>query len=187
MNLAQQRLKADATNRSQRTFIQGFYIDIAVAAALFILLNIDGLDVTSGEAVLTFCVAFGKTLLTALASYVVRMWGDKSKLPTGPLPPEDPGPPAVEVVPSPPLTAVAANDVEGDRHLTPEEIDALSSEPAPVDPALLSHGADTVKAVSQRTKPAPVKKAPAKAVAPRRERVAKTVAERKAAPRKKQP
>lgn len=162
--LAQQRLKADATNRGVRTFVQGFYIDLAVTIAMFILANVSALDITDRAAVITVALSFVKTILTAFASYVVRMYGDKSNLPTGPAPPEDPGPPAVEVDEAPPSTAIEANDLSDDRP-------AIDLEE--VDPSLLTTGG-LETAITK-----PVKKAP------RKEVVAKRVSARKATPKKK--
>lgn len=93
---AKKRLKRDASNRAQRTLVQSLYLDLGVAIAVFILSNINSIDVTSREAMLALGLSFLKSLLTAGASYVVRMYGDKSRIYTGPLPPEDPGPPKEE-------------------------------------------------------------------------------------------
>lgn len=79
-------LKADASNRSVRTFVQGLGIDVAVGLAL--VLATFFIDKNSwGEiewAILTFSLA--KSAVQAVAAYVMRLWLDRSSIPT-PLPP----------------------------------------------------------------------------------------------------
>lgn len=84
-------LAADARNRGWRTFLQGLAIDVAVAVAAFVLANIDA--ISDKRALIVAAVALGKTVLTAIASYVMRRYLDTSGVPT-PLPPNDPGQPA---------------------------------------------------------------------------------------------
>lgn len=84
---SKRQLKADASNRSIRTFLQGIGIDIAVAIALVLGTTIVGWE-NWGDvqwAVLSFTVA--KSVVQAVAAYVMRLWLDPSRLPT-PLPPD---------------------------------------------------------------------------------------------------
>ena len=77
-------LAQDAKNRALRTFVQGLAIDLAVAVAGLVLTNIDQL--TDQAALGLFAVALVKTVLTTIASYVMRRFVDQSAVPT-PLPP----------------------------------------------------------------------------------------------------
>lgn len=79
-------LKADASNRSVRTFLQGLGIDVAVGIALVLATTVTGWT-SWGDvqwAILSFSIF--KSVLQAVAAYVMRRWLDKSKIPT-PLPP----------------------------------------------------------------------------------------------------
>lgn len=66
-------VKAAAVERGRRTLIQGLAIDLAVAVAVVLLAWLPDADLTAGEAWLALGVAVGKSLLTALASYVMRL------------------------------------------------------------------------------------------------------------------
>jgi hypothetical protein len=89
MNMTRkQALKADAQNRSLRTFLQGLGIDIAVGVALVLVTLVGGWN-SWGDvqwAILTFSLA--KSVVQAVAAYIMRMWLDKSSIPT-PTPPGD--------------------------------------------------------------------------------------------------
>lgn len=109
-------LAADAKNRAARTFIQGLVIDVAVALCGLILLSIN--DITTRQGLVVLGVAAIKTVLTTVASYVMRRFVDGSAVPT-PLPPAvagvgtgyvpppavaPAGPPAPPVLPATPPT-----------------------------------------------------------------------------------
>lgn len=86
-------LKEDAENRSIRTFLQGLAIDVAVGVALVILTTVGEWN-SWGDAqwvILSFSVF--KSVAQAVAAYVMRMWVDKSRIPT-PLPPDPQAAPA---------------------------------------------------------------------------------------------
>lgn len=83
-------LANDARNRALRTFLQGLAIDLAVAVAAFVLANVD--SITDRAGLILALTSLTKTLVTTVASYVMRRYLDASSLPT-PLPPSDPGEP----------------------------------------------------------------------------------------------
>lgn len=65
--------QADAANRGYRTFLQGVAIDVAVAIAVALLAWLPDADLSSREAWIVLGTAVGKTVLTAVASYVMRL------------------------------------------------------------------------------------------------------------------
>lgn len=83
-------LANDARNRALRTFVQGLAIDLAVAVAAFALANVD--SITDRAGFILALTSLAKTLVTTVASYVMRRFLDGSAVPT-PLPPANPGEP----------------------------------------------------------------------------------------------
>lgn len=93
-------LKADASNRALRTFLQGLGTDLLAAVLLFLLpvvTSADGWDDFEWS-VMGFLLA--KTAVVTLFSYLMRTVLDPSKIPT-PLPPSDPGEPDAPVMVTP--------------------------------------------------------------------------------------
>lgn len=64
---------AAATERGRRTLWQGLGLDVAIAVAMVLLMWLPDADVTSTEAWLILGTAVIKSVLTALASYVMRL------------------------------------------------------------------------------------------------------------------
>lgn len=85
-------LANDARNRGVRTLLQGAAWDVAIAVAAALLLWLPDADLSSRDAWIVLGTAVAKTVLTAVASYVMRAKLDGSALPT-PLPPANPGEP----------------------------------------------------------------------------------------------
>jgi hypothetical protein len=71
--MASRATQADAANRGFRTLLQGVAIDLAVAIAVAVLAWIPDADLSSRAAWLILGSAVAKTVLTALASYVMRL------------------------------------------------------------------------------------------------------------------
>lgn len=65
--------RTDAANRGWRTFAQGVAIDVAVAVAVALLAWLPDADLSSRAAWIILGTAVGKTVLTAVASYVMRL------------------------------------------------------------------------------------------------------------------
>lgn len=65
--------KADAKQRAKRTFIQGIVLDVAVAVAVALLAWLPDADLTSKQAWIILGTSLAKTVLTAVASYVMRL------------------------------------------------------------------------------------------------------------------
>lgn len=65
--------KADATSRGWRTFVQGLAIDLTLAVAAALLVWLPDADLSSNEAWLILGTSLTKTVLTAVASYVMRL------------------------------------------------------------------------------------------------------------------
>lgn len=66
-------VKAAAVERGRRTIAQGLGIDVAVAVAVVLLAWLPDADVSSREAWLILGTAVLKSVLTAGASYVMRL------------------------------------------------------------------------------------------------------------------
>lgn len=90
--MSNQTLTNDAANRGVRTLLQGAAWDVAIAIAAALLLWLPDADLSSRDAWIVLGTAVTKTVLTAIASYVMRAKLDGSRLPT-PLPPANPGEP----------------------------------------------------------------------------------------------
>lgn len=101
-------LRADARNRAFRTFLQGLGVDVAVAVAVVLVTVFSDADGWGDLqwAVIGFSLA--KSVVTSVASYVMRAFLDKSRLPT-PLPPEPVVAPAAPVD----TEAVTGSDTAG--------------------------------------------------------------------------
>lgn len=66
-------VKVDAKSRAVRTFLQGIGIDVAVAIAAGLLLWLPDADLSSREAWIVLGTSVAKSVLTAVASYVMRL------------------------------------------------------------------------------------------------------------------
>ena len=66
-------VQADAAQRAKRTFIQGIALDVAVAIAVALLAWLPDADLTSKQAWIILGTSLAKTVLTAVASYVMRL------------------------------------------------------------------------------------------------------------------
>lgn len=73
MALHRATVQAAAVERGRRSLWQGLAIDLAVAVAVTLLAWLPDADLTSGEAWLILGVAVAKSVLTAAASYVMRL------------------------------------------------------------------------------------------------------------------
>lgn len=62
--------RTEAKRRTWATFLQGLAVDVAIAVAVVVLAGIDSITDKAGLAVLAVAVA--KSVLTAIATYVVR-------------------------------------------------------------------------------------------------------------------
>ena len=65
--------QAAAAERGRRTFIQGVAIDVATAVAAALLLWLPDADLSSRDAWIVLGTAVAKTVLTAVASYLMRL------------------------------------------------------------------------------------------------------------------
>lgn len=65
--------QADAANRGFRTLIQGVAIDVAVAVAAVLLLWLPDANFADEAAWVMLGTSVGKSVLTAVASYVMRL------------------------------------------------------------------------------------------------------------------
>lgn len=68
-----QATHAAATERGRRTLWQGLGLDVAIAVAMVLLMWLPDANVASAEAWLILGTAALKSVLTALASYVMRL------------------------------------------------------------------------------------------------------------------
>ena len=65
--------QAAAAERGRRTFWQGIAIDAATAIAAAVLLWLPDADLSSRDAWIVLGTAVAKTVLTAVASYLMRL------------------------------------------------------------------------------------------------------------------
>ena len=70
---------AAARERGLRTVAQGLGIDVAVAVAVLLLAWLPDADLSSREGWIIFGTAVAKSVLTAVASYVVRLKVDPTR------------------------------------------------------------------------------------------------------------
>jgi hypothetical protein len=68
-----QATQAAAAERGRRTLWQGLALDVAVAIAVTLLAWLPAADVTAAAAWLILAASLVKSVLTALASYVMRL------------------------------------------------------------------------------------------------------------------
>lgn len=66
-------VRTDAANRGFRTLAQGAALDVAIAIAAALLVWLPDADLSSRAAWIILGTAVAKTVLTALASYVMRL------------------------------------------------------------------------------------------------------------------
>lgn len=66
-------VQADAKQRAKRTLIQGIALDVAVAVAVALLAWLPDADLTNKQAWIILGTSLAKTVLTAVASYVMRL------------------------------------------------------------------------------------------------------------------
>lgn len=66
-------VQADARSRAKRTLLQGLIVDVLIAVAAALLAWLPDADLTSREALAAFGLVLIKTVLTAVASYVMRL------------------------------------------------------------------------------------------------------------------
>ena len=65
--------QAAAAERGRRTLLQGIAIDVATAVAAALLLWLPDADLSSRDAWIVLGTAVAKTVLTAVASYLMRL------------------------------------------------------------------------------------------------------------------
>lgn len=85
-------LTKDATNRAARTLYQQLGIDVLVAIAMFVSTELMSHSDWSEFNWKVLGFSFAKTILSTIASFVMRRFMDASKVPT-PLPPAPVPPP----------------------------------------------------------------------------------------------
>lgn len=90
----------DATNRAWRSFLQGLGIDVLVAVSMLVYTIFDEAEAWGQLEWGVIGFSLLKTVLVAVASFVMRRFMDPSRFPT-PKPPANPGPPAVLGDPAP--------------------------------------------------------------------------------------
>lgn len=71
--MASAPIQAAAAERGRRTIVQGLAIDVAVAVAVVLLAWLPDADLASSTAWVILGTAVAKSVLTALASYVMRL------------------------------------------------------------------------------------------------------------------
>ena len=65
-----------AAKRGWQALAQGLAIDVVVAIALLVLASID--TITSLDGIRLFAISLGKTVVIAIAQWVVRRYADRS-------------------------------------------------------------------------------------------------------------
>ncbi len=65
--------RTDATDRAWRTLVQGLAVDVAIAIAAALLVWLPDADISSTEAWIVLGTTLAKTVLTAVASFVMRL------------------------------------------------------------------------------------------------------------------
>lgn len=65
--------RTDATDRAWRTLVQGLAIDVAIAIAAALLVWLPDADISTREAWTVLGITLAKTVLTAVASFVMRL------------------------------------------------------------------------------------------------------------------
>jgi len=70
---AEQAKRAAATERGKRALWQGLAIDVATAAAAALLLWLPDADLASRDAWIVLATGLARTVLAAVASYVMRL------------------------------------------------------------------------------------------------------------------
>lgn len=66
-------VKASALERAKRTLLTGVYLDVAVAVAAAILVWLPAADIATATAWAVLATSLVKTVLQAVASYVLRL------------------------------------------------------------------------------------------------------------------
>ena len=92
-------LKADARNRTLRTFVQGLAIDVGVALAIILYNVFDNSNSWSAMDWAAIGFSLARTFVQSAAAYVMRAFLDRSSVPT-------PLPPAPVAVPADPVDPV---------------------------------------------------------------------------------
>jgi len=69
----QQAKRAAATERGRRALVQGLALDVATALAAFLLVWLPDADLSSRDAWIVFGTGAARTVLGAVASYVMRL------------------------------------------------------------------------------------------------------------------
>jgi hypothetical protein len=85
--LEQTKLVQDAQNRAWRAFVQGLGIDLLTAVAI-VVAQVVAQPLEAWQGWLAVGVSLARSVAGAAASYVMRRFLDRSKIPT-PLPPGD--------------------------------------------------------------------------------------------------
>lgn len=84
------QLNLDAVNRATRVLLVGLTVDVGTAVAVAAGTALTTVDITSKQAWVGVGLLIAKTATSTVGSFLLRRFGDASKLPT-PLPPADAG------------------------------------------------------------------------------------------------